>query len=108
MSAGIYHAKKSALRKESGVPIILDWTERNEIVGGATISSATVDVMLEDDVSVDLTVASILVVTGGKKVQWILTDYAAVVGFVYKLVCAVTLSTGEVLPDSVDVKIMPA
>lgn len=113
MSAGTYNAKRTSQGGEVNVPLTLDFWQRNEIVGGATIVSATVKVLLNDVPNNDLTVSVGTVVNGAKgthsAVQWLFTDVSGKVGSTYTMLVTPTLSTGgEMLPETVAVLVVQA
>ncbi len=117
-----YSLKASSLGGEKHVPMTLDWYPRHELAAGATISGTpTVTVLRNDAASTDLAIdaASIAVVNGNipsgggagtvpsTAVAWLLTaTNPPVIGNSYKLWNTVTLNTGEVLVDSVNILIV--
>ena len=108
MAIGTTTLHKTSQDKESSIVIEFDFTLRHEIAAGATISSATTRVLLNDAISTHLTLASTAVDGTGKKVSVKVTDSTGVVGRTYKISVAATLSTAAVIVESIDCVIVPA
>jgi hypothetical protein len=95
---GSYTYHRTSINRETNLVLQLDYSQRVEIVAGATISSASAVCMKQDTTSTDFTVGTVSI--SGAKVNAVLSDVASIVGAYYYLVYITTLSTGAVLVHS--------
>lgn len=99
VAVGSYTLHKTSLDDEANVLVTLDWSQRHEIVAGATVASAAWRVLLANAPSSDLTLSAAAVAS--PKTQVRVTDVSAQVNSTYHLVCDATLSDGTLLVESV-------
>lgn len=100
-TSGTLKLNQTSLSVEAGILTELDFGARHEIaVGGLTITSATLRVLLNDAASSDFSVTSPVIGTGTKSgvalasVQTRVTDVSMVANSRYILECSAALSDG--------------
>ena len=90
--SGNYDISANGLDNEQNVPLALDWSQRHEIVAGATVTGATWRVLnAAGAVTTDIT-AFAYAISGNVSQLRITATNAVVVGANYFLACDVTFS----------------
>jgi hypothetical protein len=102
---GTAYLNKTSLNKESNILVTFDFSKRHELKFGATVVSVTMNVMLNNIASSDLSLNTPVIDPTGRKVQVRVTDVSSVVGNNYSLVCEPVLSDTTTLVESIIVTI---